>query len=163
LRGDVRIVPFRADLAPHFARLNLAWIEALFAVEQADLPAFADCEAAIVAPGGQIFFALAGPAFDVVGTCAVIRHDEDTFELAKMAVTPAFQGVGVGRRLGEAAIAFARERGARRMTLLTNSRLHPAMRLYEDLGFEQRPMPSGPGYARADVYMELTLERARIS
>jgi len=148
-------VPFRADLAPHFARLNLAWIEALFEVEDADRPTFADCEAAIVTPGGQIFFAIAPPAGDVVGTCAVVRHDAQTFELAKMAVVPDYQGRGIGRRLADAAIAFARERGARRMTLLTNSGLDRAMRLYEHLGFEQRPMLPGPGYARADVYMEL--------
>jgi GNAT superfamily N-acetyltransferase len=152
----VRIVPFRSELAPAFAALNLAWIEQYFRVEERDRVALTDCESAIVTPGGQIFFALRGDV--VIGTCAVIRLDPATCELAKMAVTPAAQGQGVGRRLGETAIAFARQMGARKIMLLTNSRLAPALRLYEQLGFERGPLPAHTEYARADVYMELALD-----
>jgi len=153
---EVRIVPFRPGLAPAFAALNLAWIEQYFRVEERDRIALTDCEAAIVTPGGQIFFAMRAEM--VIGTCAVIRLDEATCELAKMAVIPAAQGQGVGRRLGETAIAFARQIGARKIMLLTNSRLAPALRLYEQLGFERGPLPAHTEYARADVYMELALD-----
>ena len=152
----VRIVPFRPELAPAFAALNLAWIEEYFRVEERDRVALTDCESVIVTPGGQIFFALREDV--VIGTCAVIRLDPATCELAKMAVTPAAQGQGVGRRLGETAIAFAREIGARKIMLLTNSRLAPALRLYEQLGFERGPLPAHTEYARADVYMELAFD-----
>jgi GNAT superfamily N-acetyltransferase len=157
--ATIRIVPFRADLAPAFSRLNLEWIERLFRVEDPDRHALTDCERAIVAPGGQIFFALEGGA--AIGTCAIIRHDADHYELAKMAVTPSAQGRGVGRRLAEAAVAFADQAGAVRVSLLTNSRLIPALRLYERLGFEHRPLPPDTEYSRADVYMELPLRRSK--
>jgi GNAT superfamily N-acetyltransferase len=153
--GPFHIVPFRQDLAPAFAALNLAWIEQYFRVEAADRLALSDCESAIVMPGGQIFFALSDEV--AIGTCAVIRLDRTTCELAKMAVTPAAQGRGVGRRLGETAIEFARRTGARKIVLLTNSRLTPALRLYEQLGFTRGPLPAHTQYARADVYMELAL------
>lgn len=151
----VRIVPFCSDLAPAFSRLNLEWIESLFRIEEPDRLALNDCERAIVAPGGQIFFALIGDA--PIGTCAIVRHDDSSYELAKMAVTQTAQGRGVGRQLAQAAIAFARDAGASRVTLLTNSRLTPALRLYERLGFQYRPLPPDSGYSRADVYMELPL------
>lgn len=155
--STVLIVPFRSGLASDFARLNLEWIERFFHVEEPDRVALTDCENAIVAAGGQIFFALNEDA--VIGTCAIVRHGAATYELAKMAVTPAAQGQGVGRRLAEAAIAFAQAADAQKITLLTNSRLTPALRLYERLGFQYRPLPSGSEYMRADVYMELQLPR----
>jgi ribosomal protein S18 acetylase RimI-like enzyme len=45
------------------------------------------------------------------------------------------RGSGLGRALMDAAIARARERGARRMELDTSDRNAPAIALYESLGF----------------------------
>ena len=74
----IEIVPFLRDLAPAFQRLNLDWIERLFAVEAADRKVLADPERAIIAPGGQIFFALDRDA--AVGTVAMIRVEEGVYE-----------------------------------------------------------------------------------
>ena len=77
-----------------------------------------------------------------------------------MAVTPAWQGRGLGRKLLEHVIHQARQLKAKRLYLETNSRLVPAIRLYESLGFRHLPadrvIPSP--YQRADVYMEFFLE-----
>lgn len=151
----MQIVPFRAELAPAFAALNLEWIERLFALEPADLAVLRDPEAAILAPGGAIFFALDGEA--AVGTVAAIAASPGHFELAKMAVTPVYQGRGLGEALGRTVLHWAGEQGAETVFLLTNSRLTGAIRLYERLGFEHRPLPSHTEYARADVYMERAL------
>ena len=76
-----------------------------------------------------------------------------------MAVTPAFQGSGIGRKLLRAVIDAAWALRARRLYLETNHILTPAIRLYESMGFrhlaseEITPSP----YERADVYMELLL------
>jgi GNAT superfamily N-acetyltransferase len=153
-----RIVPFRPDLAHAFTRLNLAWIERDFVVEEADLKVLRDPYAAIVAPGGEIFFALDGDR--PIGTAAAVKTGELRYELAKMAVEPVYQHRGIGRLLGDAAVRFARDAGAETVFLLTNSRLAGAIRLYERLGFRHRPLPHND-YARADVYMELIFrERA---
>ena len=56
----LRIVPFRPELAPAFARLNLEWIERFFTLEAPDRAVLDDPEATIIAEGGQIFFALDG-------------------------------------------------------------------------------------------------------
>ncbi len=154
---DIRIVPFRRELAPAFQRLNLAWIERLFAVEDADRKVLGDPERAILAPGGQIFFALDGGV--PVGTVAMLRVSAGRYELAKMAVASSHQRQGIGVQLGAAAIAFARDAGAETVFLQTNSRLDGAIRLYERLRFRHAADPDPPEYARADVYMELPIGR----
>jgi GNAT superfamily N-acetyltransferase len=105
--------------------------------------------------GGQIFFALDGD--EAIGTVASARVSDTTFELAKMAVSPSHQGRGLGRLLGEAAIAYARSQGATMMFLDTSSKLPTAIALYERLGFRHTPPPEPSRYARSDVYMELRL------
>jgi putative acetyltransferase len=155
MTADLIIEPFRPALAPVFARLNRQWIERLFAIEPADEKVLREPEREVIVPGGQIFFARV--AEEIVGTAAAVVHEPAVFELAKMAVTPTWQGHGIGQRLGQAVIEFARAAGADRLFLLTNSRLATAIRLYERLGFVHAPLPPDPGYGRADVYMELGL------
>ena len=65
-----------------------------------------------------------------------LASNRHVLEICLLAVEPARRGQGIGRALVEAAIAEARARGARRLTLRvleTNSR---ARLLYEAAGFE---------------------------
>jgi putative acetyltransferase len=153
----IEVVPYRAELAAAFQRLNLDWIERLFAVEAADRKVLADPERSIIAPGGQIFFAMDGD--DAVGTVAMIRVQPGLYELAKMAVATSHQKRGIGELLGAAGIDWARAVGAELVFLQTNSRLANAIRLYERLGFRHAVDPHPPEYARADVYMELPIAK----
>jgi GNAT superfamily N-acetyltransferase len=149
----ISIVPYRADLAPAFIELNRAWIEQLFALEPADWKVLRNPQASIVDPGGEIYFALDGGV--AVGTAAAIRTAPGVYELAKMAVAPSHQGRGLGEQLGRAVVEFARNAGAERLFLVTNSRLANAIRLYQRLGFVHAPLPPGSEYARAGVSMEV--------
>ena len=155
----VQIVPYRGELATAFQRLNLDWIERLFAIEEADRKVLGDPERAIIARGGQIFFAM--DAGSAIGTVAIILTSPKRYELAKMAVATSHQRRGIGELLGAAAVAFAREARAESVFLRTNSRLANAIRLYERLGFRHAPDPEPPEYARADVYMELMIAAPR--
>lgn len=150
------IVGWRPELRIEFERLNREWIEQYFVVEQEDLKVFEDPAGQIVAPGGEVFFLL--DEGGVQGTCAVIRHDAETFELAKMAVAPTARGRGYGDRLVEAAIAFVQGAGARRLMLVSNTRLAPALTLYRKHGFRDVPLDPANGYSRADIQLELRLD-----
>jgi GNAT superfamily N-acetyltransferase len=159
--GDVRIVPYasrRRDHAAAFRLLNLAWIEEHFVVEARDRHELDDPEGHILSTDGRIFMAeLDGPAgVEVVGTCALLREPDGTFELAKMAVSKTARGRGVGRALGEAAVNAARALGATRVELLSNTALASAIGLYRALGFVEVPLPR-TDYARANIKMVLEL------
>ena len=65
--------------------------------------------------------------------------------LAELYVVPALRGQGRGRALMEAAMAFARERGADYMELNTGEDDVAARALYESLGFSRSEgKPDGP-------------------
>ena len=70
-----------------------------------------------------------------MGCVALIPMEDGTYELSKMAVSPAMRGKGIGRQLLEHVIAHARAAGMRRLFLGSNSVLANAVHLYESVGF----------------------------
>jgi ribosomal protein S18 acetylase RimI-like enzyme len=151
---DIRIVPYAAEHRNAFRDLNLEWIGTFFEVEAEDRKVLGDPETHVLAPGGAILMALDGN--EPVGTGALIPIGPHEFELAKMAVTPRAQGRGVGRRLCVALIEQARRMGARRIELVSQTTLAPAIALYRSLGFREIPLGE-VAYRRANIRMELTL------
>jgi GNAT superfamily N-acetyltransferase len=155
--GVVTIREFKPGDEVAFRKLNEEWITRYFRLEAKDEEALADPQSSILASGGRIFFA--NIEDHCVGCCALRRTGANEFEVAKMAVTSSCQGSGIGRKLLHAAIDAACSADARRLYLETNHILVTAIRLYESVGFKpvppERIVPSA--YARADVYMEMTL------
>ena len=160
---NYRIVEFDPDRPEHrsaFRDLNLAWIEKYFVVEERDRHELEDPERHILAHGGRIFLAesTAPEGTEVIGACALLIEPGPAFALAKMAVHDSARGHGVGRALACATIDAAREAGAARLELLSNTSLGPAIALYRSLGFVEAPLPS-TDYARANIRMVLDLGR----
>ncbi len=90
----------------------------------------------------------------LLGTCGVFPVDAATFELRKMYLHPDSRGRGVGRRLLDAAVAFAAGRGASRMVLDTTEQMTRAIAFYEAHGFVRddtqiRGSRCSRGYVRA--------------
>ncbi|MFT4512464.1 MAG: putative acetyltransferase [Planctomycetota bacterium] len=143
-----------------FRDLNLAWIRRYFAVEAKDRTLLDDPKSGVLDQGGIILVATwnrASKEPQVIGTCALLREDNGSvLQLSKMAVDERFQGKQVGNLLGQAAIDRARQAGASLLRLETNSKLTPAIRLYEKLGFVHMP-PRESAYTRADVQMVIEL------
>ncbi len=153
----VRVREFEPGDEVAFRRRNEEWISAFFTLEPKDLEVLGDPKGYILDRGGGVFMAKDGD--EAVGCCALLRMADGGFELGKMAVTPAAQGRGIAKSLLQACIAKARSVGAPRLYLETNSKLLPALRLYEAFGFTSVPAGVGPPspYARSNVRMELLL------
>ena len=151
---SLSILDYQPAHQPAFRALNHEWISHYFTLEPIDNEMLDDPQGYILNPGGHIF--MASYDGDLVGTCALINEHGGVYELAKMAVSPRAQGLGIGWALGMAVLDKARELGASRVELLSNSRLTPALKLYEKLGFRHVPVPPTL-YQRTDVKMVLDL------
>jgi len=145
---------YSPELAPYFEKLNKAWIEKYFTVEPLDEYVLTNPEEAILKGGGKILFA--EYEGKIIGTVALIKEEDDVYELAKMGVDENHQGLGAGKFLCKSAIELARDLGAKKLILYTQSSLLPAISLYRKLGFLEVPLTKGL-YKRADLKMELVL------
>jgi GNAT superfamily N-acetyltransferase len=158
--GDVRVVRFAPEYAKAFADLNYDWIEHYFRVEEHDRHMLDNPAEEIIDRGGEIFIAVADE--EPVGAVALINSSDDTFELAKMAVSPAQRGRGIGDKLIVACIEYARENGKSRIYLLSNTRLTPAIELYRKHGFIETPLDADSPYERVNIRMELALNSGKL-
>jgi ribosomal protein S18 acetylase RimI-like enzyme len=151
----IELVEYRPELRPEFERLNRLWLEEHSLLEPLDLEYLEEPEQHILSGGGQVFFAMRGS--EVVGTCAAIRSSPTTFELAKLSVDPAARGQGLGRRLCEVVLQYAKQNGAVDVTLTSHTALVEAIRLYESIGFRHEALPADMPYETANVFMRLTI------
>jgi ribosomal protein S18 acetylase RimI-like enzyme len=151
--ATVSVLEYTAKHQPWFEDLNREWIEKYFWMEPIDEEVLQHPEKHILAKGGSILMASINK--QMVGTVALKFVEPGVFEFTKMAVDQKFRGQKVGWRLSEAAIAKARNLGAHKIILYSNTLLAPAISLYRKLGFVEVPL-DGP-YKRSNIKMELVL------
>jgi ribosomal protein S18 acetylase RimI-like enzyme len=153
--AQATVVTFHPQYRADFARLNYAWITKLFAIEPQDRRILDNPEQEIIANGGEVFFAIKHGK--VVGTVALKVENAITFELTKMAVDESQRGSGYGKLLLDAAIDYARAKGAKQVVLSSHTSLTPALTMYRQVGFADRKNSADSCYSRCDIFMQLDL------
>lgn len=152
---QVDIIEFEEKHSRAFADLNYEWLNKYFCVEDHDTEMLENPVNYIIKPGGQILMAKADS--QIVGTVALIKVDDETLELAKMAVTEGYKGLKVGKRLLLVAINYAMKMGHTNLVLESNTNLTAAINLYIQNGFKALPLDPNTPYNRANIRMKLIL------
>ena len=151
---EIKIITYNSEYKNDFIRLNKAWLEEYFYVEPYDIETFNNIEKDIIEHEGEIFFCLVNK--EIAGTVAMIKVDNKTYELAKMAVDKKFQGMKLSNLLMKACIDFAKDKKAEKIFLVSNRKLSPAINLYRKYNFIETPLDP-TDYDRADIQMELKI------
>ncbi len=94
-----------------------------------------------------------------VGSVFVVRRSRTVAQLRLLLLTPSARGRGLGGRLTDECIAFARAKGYRKLTLWTQSILTAARAIYRSRGFELVKSEPSPAFGQQLVseVWELTL------
>lgn len=147
----VTIIEFSERQKDAFKTLNEEWLKKYFTVEPIDATLLSEPRKEILDKGGKIFYAVLDG--NIVGTVAFLNEGNGVFELGKMAVTEKHQGAGIGKKLLEHALRFAKESGMKKVILYSHTSLKSAIHLYKKFGFVEVPLDTGH-YQRSDIKME---------
>ena len=150
---ELTIHEYKPEFQPWFEKFNRDWIEKYFWMEPIDVAVLQHPDEHILNKGGAILMASCDK--QMAGTVALKYVEPGVFEFTKMAVDEKFRGQHIGLLLSEAAIIKAREMGAIKIILYSNTLLAPAISLYRRLGFKEVPLDAV--YKRSDIKMELVL------
>jgi ribosomal protein S18 acetylase RimI-like enzyme len=148
----VEITGYNPAYKQAFHDMNIAWLEKYFTVEPVHRQMLENPEEELVSCGGEVFFAVRGS--EVLGTVGVRNAGGGIYELTKLAVSPAAQGMGLGRLLCETVIDFFQSEGGKTLYLETHNKLKPALHIYKSLNFKIAKNPDSKHYDGCDLYME---------
>lgn len=147
----MKIIEYQENYKKDFIALNTAWIEKYFVMEQEDRDILYHAED-FLQKGGMIYFAIEGD--EVLATCMVYPFDDNVWELCKLATNEKYQGHGAGTAVFKACMDYAIKHGAKKLTLISNHILEPALHIYKKFNFQNVPISRKDEYDRTDVQCE---------
>lgn len=151
----IDIIPFEEEYAAEFRKLNVQWLQEYFEVETYDEHQLSHPLPEIIDKGRYIFLAMKDDK--IVGTAALMKETDVSFELTKMSVTKNSQGKGISKMLMDACLKLAKDKKCNRLSLYSNTKLATAIRLYHRYAFTEIPLETNSHYASTNIKMELKL------
>lgn len=134
-----------------FIRLNEKWISHHFSIEVGDIK-LAQNPSSVVDKGGYILSLVYDE--EVIGVCALFNQGDGQYELARLAVDERYRRNGHGDRLITEAFNILEANYAKKVNLMSNTKLKAALSLYKKHGFTVLSQGEHPIYTRCNIMME---------
>jgi len=158
MKKQQNIIEFIEYSDPHkeiLKTLTLEWLEKYVSVEPEDEKFIENPRSYVIDKGGYIFLAKYND--EIIGTVSLCKVDDNTYELAKLAVTEKYKGIKLGKQLIQLAIDKCKTVEARKIILYTAKKLEVAHALYLQFGFLEIKTENQK-YIESDTKMELDLK-----
>lgn len=151
----MQVVTFKEKYRQTFIDFNTDWIVSNFGfLEDHDKETFEHIDNELN-QGAMIFFAIED---EIPLACCMAKPMQDTtWEICKLGSNKNVPHKGAGSLVFEAAMEWALEHGAKRLFIISNSKLKPALHIYEKYGFQELPLDDYE-YVRGDIAFEYKVE-----
>ena len=156
----MKIIEYDARYKQDFIDFNSAWIIDNFGkLESEDYETFEHIEEDM-RTGAMIYFAIDDDG-TALATCMAKPMEGDTWELCKLGSNKNRAHKGSGSMVFQSAMDWAIEHGAKRLFLISNSKLSPALHIYEKYGFREVKLDDYE-YERGDIAFEKIVSGKRL-
>lgn len=152
----MNIVKYDKKYCEEFIRLNLEWIDRYYEIEPSDRKMLKSIDE-YIQKGAMIYFAVEDE--QVLATCMIEPHEDNVWEICKLAAAEQYTGKGAGSAVFEACLNYAIEHGAKKIELVTGSILKPALHIYKKFNFQEVPLDRNKWpYKRAELAFEKIID-----
>lgn len=148
----MQVTAYQEKYKQDFIALNTQWVERFFKMEQSDRDILEHVDE-LLAKGSMIYVAVEDE--QVLAVCMVMPLENDNWEICKLAARAQYTGSGAGSAVFQACMDYAKAHKAKRIILISNRKLKPALHIYEKFGFKEIPLDHElEEYERADIQFE---------
>lgn len=151
----MEIVKYEEKYHKYFIEFNTDWIVDNFNVlEKEDIDTFNNLKDNLQ-NGAMVYFTIEEDV--VLATCMTIPMGNDTWEICKLASNKHVEHKGAGSEVFKATMKYAIDNGAKKIFLISNRKLKPALHIYEKFGFEEIKLADYE-YCRGDIAYEYLVQ-----
>lgn len=152
----MKIVTYDPKYKEAFIQYNIDWILDHFGkLEKEDLETSEQIDNELL-ESGMIYFAV-DDNDAVLATCMAKPMEQGTWEICKLASNKHRPHSGCGSAVFEAAMNGAISHGAKKLFIISNRMLKPALHIYEKFGFHEIILDDY-GYDRGNIAFERLIE-----
>lgn len=150
--SKMNVIEYEKKYKEAFIQFNTDWITDNFGfLEDEDIYTFSHIEESLE-NGAMIYFAVKGG--DVLATCmAKPLNNDGVWEICKLGSNKNIPHKGAGSAVFEASMKWAVNHGAKKLFILSNSKLKPALHIYKKYGFHEIKLKDYE-YVRGDIAFE---------